>query len=138
MFSPDGSWIAYVSDNSGRDEVYVLRFPDPGRRTKISTRGGTEPVWARNGRELFYREGDKLMVVDLVNGPDHPSTPEMLFEDRYRKSEWGARAANYDVSLDGRRFVMVREKDPVLPTVIQVVLNWPEALLESRPTDRRR
>ncbi len=128
MFSPDGRWIAYVSNASGGEEVYVEAFPDSGPRVQISTQGGTEPVWARDGRELFYREGDKLMAVDVGNGPDNPGTPEELFAGRYRTSEWGARAANYDVAPDGR-FVMVRQKNPILPTVIQVVLNWPEALL---------
>jgi serine/threonine-protein kinase len=138
MFSPDGNWIAYVSDDSGRQEVYVKGFPDTGGRTSISTQGGIEPVWARSGRELFYRQGDRLMVVDLSAGPDRPATPEVLFEGRFRKSDWGAQSANYDVSLDGTRFVMVRDKSPVLPTVIQVVFNWPEALWGTGSTEIRR
>jgi len=138
MFSPDGGWIAYVSNVSGRDEVYVQTFPDPGGRVvQISTRGGIEPVWARDGRELFYREGNKLMVVELTPGPElQPKTPEVLFEGRYRKTLWGAEAANYDVSLDGSRFVMVRAKNRVMPTVIHVVLNWPAALPKGTPIER--
>jgi len=129
MFSPDGRWIAYVSDVSGRKEVYVQAFPEPGERIPISTRGGIEPVWSRDGRELFYREGDRLMVVNLGAGSElAPRAPEVLFEGRFRKTLWGSEAANYDVSPDGSRFVMVREKNPVRPTVIHIVLNWPDAL----------
>jgi hypothetical protein len=85
-------------------------------------------VWARDGRELFYREGDKLMVVALGAGQElGAAAPEMLFEGRFRQKPWDP---NYDVSPDGSRFVMVREKNPVMPTVIHVVLNWPEALLD--------
>jgi serine/threonine-protein kinase len=130
MFSPDGNWVAYVADDSGRGEVYVKSFPDGGGRTPISTQGGSEPVWARSGHEIFYRQGDKLMVVDLSDGPDRPAPPQVLFEGRFRKTEWAADAANYDVDIDGSRFLMVRDRNPVLPTVIQVVFNWPEALLQ--------
>ncbi len=129
MFSPDGRWIAYVSDLSGQDEVYVTPFLGPGESTRISTAGGVEPVWARNGQELFYREGDRLMVVRAGAGSwASPGTPEALFEARFAKTQWGAGSANYDVSPDGRRFLMVRRKHPVAPTFIHVVLNWPEAL----------
>jgi serine/threonine-protein kinase len=129
MVSPDGRWIAYVSDFSGRDEVYIQSFPEPGERIPISNLGGIEPAWRRDGRELFYREGDRLMVVDLGGGPGiTPRTPEVLFEGRFRKTLYGSEAANYDVSPDGSRFVMVRQKNLVTPTVIHVVLNWPEAL----------
>jgi Tol biopolymer transport system component/predicted Ser/Thr protein kinase len=138
MFSPDGNWIAYVSEDSGRGEVYLKSFPDTGGRTSISTQGGSEPVWARSGREIFYRQGDKLMVVDLSDGPDRPAPPQVLLEGRFRKTEWAADAANYDVDLDGSRFVMVRDKNPIRPTVIQVVFNWPEALLESGSAGVRR
>ena len=138
MFSPDGRWIAYVSDVSGRDEVYVKSFSDPSAPVvQVSARGGFEPLWARNGRELFYREGNKLMVVAFTPGDVlQPKAPEVLFEGRYRKSLLGFQSANYDVSPDGNRFVMVRMKNLVMPTVIHVVLNWPEALMRNRPVKR--
>lgn len=127
--SPDGHWVAYVSDRSGRREIYVQPFPGPGDPIKISPNSGEEPVWARDGRELFYREGNKLMVVALGAGSTlDPSRPEPLFEGRFVKIEIGGGNANYDVSPDGRRFIMVRQKNPVTPTVIHVVFNWPEAL----------
>jgi serine/threonine-protein kinase len=127
MFSPNGRWIAYVSNVSGRDEVYIRTFPDPSERViQISTSGGFEPVWARDGRELFYREGDKLMMVDLGDGPEpKPRVPQMLFEGRFRRARWGAETANYDVSPDGSRFLMVQDQNRERPKVIHLVLNWP-------------
>src|SRR4029453_664746 len=67
--SPDGKWIAYVSDESGRFEIYVRSFPGPGEKWPISLEGGNEPVWPRNGRELFYRAGDTMMAVDVQTTP---------------------------------------------------------------------
>jgi Tol biopolymer transport system component len=69
--SPDGRWLAYVSDESGRSEISVRPFPDPGGKFAISTDGGSEPRWSRDGRELFYRNGDKMMAVTMATG----STP---------------------------------------------------------------
>ena len=69
-FSPDGRWVAYLSDESGRPEVYVQPYPGPGGKSQISTDGGTEPVWNPNGRELFYRSGNKMMAVTITTKPD--------------------------------------------------------------------
>jgi Tol biopolymer transport system component len=69
-FSPDGHWLAYISDESGRYEVYVQPYPGPGGKYQISTEGGTEPVWNRNGKELFYRSGDKMMTVEVTTQPN--------------------------------------------------------------------
>jgi len=68
-FSPDGKCMAYISDESGRFEVYVQPYPGPGGKWQISTEGGVEPVWARNGRELFYRNGDQMMAVEITTDP---------------------------------------------------------------------
>jgi len=136
MFSPNGQWIAYVSDESGRYEVYMRPFPGPGSRIQISTKGGVEPLWSRDGRELFYREGNRMMSVSLsVGSALEVSAPETLFEGRFEYALSGGRTANYDVSLDGSRFVMVRRKNPVTPTVIQVVFNWSEQLNSLVPTE---
>jgi eukaryotic-like serine/threonine-protein kinase len=79
QFSPDGQWLAYGSTESGREEVYVQPFPGPGRRVLISTDGGTEPRWSRNGRELFYRNADKFMAVDVMTQPTFsPGPPQLL------------------------------------------------------------
>jgi len=128
-FSPDGRWVAYVSDQSGRLEVYLRSFPDQGNAQQMSTNGGQEPVWSRDGNELFYREGDKLMAVTLgVDATSTASPPKLLFQGQFEKTRFGGRNSNYDVSPDGNRFIMIRRKNPVQPTVIHVVLNWPKAL----------
>jgi Tol biopolymer transport system component len=84
VFSPDGRWISYISDESGRDEVYIRPYPGPGAQTTVSTRGGVEPIWAPDGRRLFYRDANSMMVVSVEtrNGIS-VSKPTVLFEDRY-------------------------------------------------------
>ena len=83
-FSPDGRWIAYVSNESGRFEIYVQPYPGPGGKWQISTDGGPEPVWNRNGREFFYRSGDKMMAVEITTQPSFVAgRPRMLFEGPY-------------------------------------------------------
>ncbi len=128
-FSPDGRWLAYISDESGRFEIYVQPYPGPGGKWQISTEGGTEPMWNPNGRELFYRSGDKMMAVDIASQPSFSAgTPRMLFEGRYETPI--VPIDNYDVSLDGQRFLMLKpsEQAQAAPTQINVVLNWFEEL----------
>ncbi len=131
-FSPDGEWVAYVSDQTGRREVYVRSFASQGDVVQMSTNGGEEPVWSRDGGELFYREGpegERLMVITLGADPTlSASAPQLLFEGQFEETIFGGQNSNYDVSPDGRRFVMVRPKNPVTPTAIHLVLNWPETL----------
>lgn len=82
--SPDGRWLAYVSNESGRDEVYVQAFPGPGGKWQISSDGGSEPVWSRDGRELFFRSGEKMMVVQTTTQPSFSaSSPQLLFQGRF-------------------------------------------------------
>jgi serine/threonine-protein kinase len=133
-FSPDGKWIAYVSDESGRFEIYVRPFPGPGEKWPISVEGGTEPVWPRNGRELFYRTGDTIMAVDVQTTPSFSAgKPRKLFDRTYERSL--ALLANYDASPDGQRLLMVRQEDASAPaTHINVVLNWLEELTPRLPS----
>jgi serine/threonine-protein kinase len=106
-FSPDGRWLAYASDESGRQEIYVQPYPGPGGKWQISTEGGREPVWNRNGRELFYRSGDKMMAVDITTQPGFAAgKPRVLFEGGYEPTVFTA--PNYDVSPDGQRFLMLK------------------------------
>ena len=120
--SPDGRWLAYVSNESGQNEVYMRPFSGPERRWQISTQGGTQAVWNPNGREIFYRSGNKMMVVDVSSTPDVTlSSPRLLFEQRYAFGA-GITIANYDVTRDGQRFVMV--KDEAGSGRLSVVLNW--------------
>ena len=130
-FSPDGRWLAFVSDKSGVDEIYVRPFPGPGREFTISTGGGKEPVWSRDGSELFYRSADDLMVVTVDLGATFGrGTPRALFADTYARDNSAAGIAgvpNYDVTPNGQRFVMVRGASAGQDSVI-VVTNWFEEL----------
>jgi Tol biopolymer transport system component len=137
-FSPDGRWLAYISDESGRYEIYVQSYPGPGGKWQISTEGGTEPAWNGNGRELFYRNGDKMMAVDITTQPGFAAgTPRMLFEGRYERAPFPS--TNYDVSPDGQRFLMLKpnESADAAPTQINVVLNWFEELKRRVPTGNK-
>jgi Tol biopolymer transport system component/predicted Ser/Thr protein kinase len=128
-FSPDGHWLAYQSDQSGRDEIYVLPYPGPGGQRQVSTEGGTEPVWNPSGRELFYRNGDKMMAVAINTQPSFSvGKPQVLFERPYASVL--VQVPNYDVSPDGQRFLMIKESEQVRhpATQINVVLNWTEEL----------
>ena len=131
-FSPDGSWLAYVSDRSGRAEIYVQSYPVPERRWQISTGGGQDPTWARDGRELFYRDGRKMMSVQVAKGSTFsPSTPRLLFEGDYVRAE---PVIDFDVHPDGQRFLMIQQSRPDPPiTHINVVLNWFEELKRRLP-----
>ena len=132
-FSPDGRWIAYDSDESGRDEVYVRPFPGPGGKVLVSTDGGGFPTWSADGHELFYRNGDKMMAVPITLQPTfHLSKSEVLFERPYLITSFYPRS--YDVAPDGRRFLMIKENEQVsAATVINVVLNWFEELKQKLP-----
>jgi len=133
-FSADGRWLAYVSNESGRNEIHVRPFPGPGEKVTISTEGGNEPVWSRSGRELFYRSGDAMMAVDIVTSPVFAAgKPRRLFEGNYETST--ALWPNYSVAPDGQRFVMVKRIDrEAAPAQINVVINWFDELKRLVPT----
>ena len=144
--SPDARWLAYVSDDSGRDEVYVKRcgrclgeeVAADEQRKRISTNGGTAPVWSSDGSELFYVEGQKMMSVAIRADPDFDQiSPELLFEAAFVLDQWGN--PNYDVAPDGERFVMIRdsETNPGQGHRINIVLNWFEELKRLVPTGGR-
>jgi serine/threonine-protein kinase len=137
-FSPDGHWLAYISNESGRYEVYVQPYPGPGGKWQISTDGGTEPVWNPKGRELFYRSDSKMMAVDIATQPGFAvGKPRMLFEGGYVPTPYTF--PNYDVSSDGQRFLMLKpvEAGDAAPTQIIVVLNWFEELKRRVPTEKK-
>ena len=138
VFSLDGRWIAYDSNESGRREVYLQPFPGPGAKWQVSTEGGRQSVWARNGREIFYRSGDKMMAVEVQTEPSFRlSKPKMLFEGRYEGADGWFGYANYDVTADGQRFLMIRSEEEPAPTRIRVVLNWAEELKAKVPSRGR-
>lgn len=122
-FSPDGRWIAYVSNESGRDEVYIQPIEGDGGRVPISVNGGTGPLWSPDGRELFYAERAQLMGVDIdVRGATpEVSRPRKLLEGPF---VWD-RVDNYDISPDGKRFFFIRRAaGPTFSATLRVVLNW--------------
>ena len=114
--SPDGRWLAYVSDESGRPEVYVQGFPDGGDRLQVSIDGGDVPRWSADSGELFYRSGNQMMRVTVGSGaPLSVSRPAMLF-----RAEFGP---GYSVARDGR--FLVAQRDPqAAPVRVNVILNW--------------
>ena len=129
--SVDGKWIAYSSNESGVTQVFVRAFPGPGATLQVSTDGGTEPRWSRAGNELFYRNGDKMMVVSFQTTPQFlPSTPKPLFTLKMARMGWPQ--ANYDVSRDGKRFLVVQGEEDQLPTELQVITNWFQTLPPKR------
>ena len=131
--SPDGHWIAYESNESGQLEVYVRPFPNvEDGKWQISRDGGTEPVWAPRGQELFYRNGQAMMVVGIKTEPTFTQgSPVVLFTGRYTM---GSAVVNYDISSDGQRFLMIKEEEATTAQ-INVVLNWFEELKRLVPTN---
>jgi serine/threonine protein kinase len=123
QWSPDGHWIAYGSDESGRDEVYVLPFPLTGQRWRVSTDGGSEPAWSHDGRELFYRGGGKVWAVDVRTSPAFSvGSPRALFADTFTLSPNAT--TGYSVTK-GARFLFAQPIQPDPPiTHIQMVVNW--------------
>jgi serine/threonine-protein kinase len=129
VFSPDVRWIAYTSNESGRDEVYVQPYPGPGRRQQVSVGGGQEPAWSRNGDKLYFRGKGGMASVDVKTSPRFTtSTPRKLFDDVYETEHSNSADRNYDVSADGRRFLMVKAARAFPPAELIVVLNWSATL----------
>jgi Tol biopolymer transport system component len=133
--SPDGKWVAYVSDESGAKEIYVRPYPGPGAAIKVSTGSGTEPAWTRGGRELIYRTGERVerfMVVEVANAPPAFSAPRLLFAAEVNiGGQWSGRGSreeafrDYDVSADGNAFyatLFVPTEEP--PRQLVVVTDW--------------
>ncbi len=130
MYSPNGRWIVYESDESGHYEVYVRPFPSAKSKKQVSTIGGRYAVWNPNGKELFYRHGDKMMVVDVeTEGELRLGEPKLLFEKSLANPE-------YDVAPDGQRFVMIeQDQSQPAPTELILVQNWGEELKRLAPTN---
>jgi Tol biopolymer transport system component len=127
-FSPDGRWVAYQSDESGRSEVYVQAFPGPGGKWQISTAGGAEPQWGPDGRELFYLSQNRIIRVEVTTGASFEAgIPEPLFGVALRPITVNNR---YLLSRDGQRFLLLSSlvQDSTPPTT--VVLNWTAELAQ--------
>jgi dipeptidyl aminopeptidase/acylaminoacyl peptidase len=145
--SPDGQWLAYMSDESGQSEIYVRPFPDVSSgKWKISTSGGMEPRWSPDGRELFYRalSGNAMMAVDIETDPIfRAGLPKELFRGAYYFSY----GHNWDIHPDGKRFLMIKPPEATAdessseesaaeePSKIIIVLSWFEELKERVPME---
>jgi DNA-binding winged helix-turn-helix (wHTH) protein len=139
--SPDGRWIVYTSNESGRFEVYVRPFPGPGGKWLISQEGGREPLWARNGKQLYYRsfDGKEVWAVDVQTGAGFTaSKPRRLLQlTEAMGKAYPVRA--WDVSPDGQRFLMVKpdEAKPTPVTEMVLVVNWVEDLKRLAPAGKK-
>ena len=134
--SPDGRWLAYTANASGRDEVYITSYERPGGRQQLSTQGGTSPIWSPDGGRLYYRNGARVMAIDMIPGrAPSEGAPRLLFEGRYRvvTSEL---PRVYDLSPDGTQFVMIRDPEAEFDvTQFQLVINWFQELERLVPTN---
>ena len=139
--SPDGKWLVHGSVESGDAQIFVRPFPNvEDNKIQISSDGGREPLWSRDGTEIFFRNGDKMMSVPVETGPEFSfGTPEIVFKsDSYYADPLGVR--EYDVSLDGQRFLMLKPEVPLEDTVITefvVVENWFEEIRRTAPVRKR-
>jgi serine/threonine-protein kinase len=130
-FSPNGAWLAYSTNESGQPEVWAMAYP-AGERVPISTNGGTDPLWRHDGRQLYYRLGDQLMVVDISYDPSlKASKPRVLWRGNYLAGAGsscgmaGPTSANYDVTPDGERFLMIEDASSTAESEhVRVVSNW--------------
>jgi serine/threonine-protein kinase len=132
--SPDGRWMAYDSDESGRVEVFIQSFPDPNlKRWKVSLEHGSEPLWTRGGRELVYRNGDSVMAVSVNLEEGSSTPPRALFAGAYPDNPGWTRPRSYDVSSDGERFLMTKLPVARPQARIVLVLNWFDELRAKVP-----
>jgi serine/threonine protein kinase len=128
--SLDGRWLAYTSDTTGALELWVRPLSGPGSPVRISPRGGIEPVWARNGRELFYLEGTTMMSVTFDAGQAFDfKPPVVLFDYEYRQP---SQPPTYDVGVDGRFLVLKYSAIAPAPTAISVITNWAQNVAKAR------
>jgi serine/threonine-protein kinase len=138
QFSPDGHWVVYASNESGRDEIYVQPFPGPGGKWMISTDGGSFPMWARNGREIFFRSENKMMSVPVEIQPAFKAgTPRILFQGSgYIVGLLGL--GNYDVAPDGQHLLMIKEKEaPSTSKEVAIIVNWADELKRRAPAGKK-
>jgi serine/threonine-protein kinase len=134
QFSPDGKAVAYVSDDTGRDEVYVRSVVHPDDVVTVSTNGGRVPKWSPDGKELFYRRGDAFLAATITTAYGKLSVGDTtkLFEVQ-AASGTSSQQGGYSVSPDGRRFLVQLPDPRAIPTQINVVLNWFEELKAKVP-----
>ncbi len=138
VWSPDGQWVAYQSDESGRWEVYVKPYPGSGSKTTISAEGGCQPVWSRDGKQLFYRssDGKKVIAAQIMANPTFSVVSvRELFEGQYVGNPT-MDVQTYDVAPDGR-FLMIQDPQEPTPIAIHIVQNWFEELRRLMPSGKK-
>jgi eukaryotic-like serine/threonine-protein kinase len=125
-FSPDGKWIAYVSNESGTPEVYVVPFPGPGGKRRVTTGGGAAVSWSRDGRELYYQSGDRLVAIPVLDATEmRLGEPHVLFKGNFVTSAREDGPREYDVALGGKRFLVVQsDKTTAPPAALEVLSHW--------------
>jgi hypothetical protein len=123
QFSPDTRWIAYVSDETGRNEVYVAAFPDATAKWQISTQGGTVPRWSRDGKELFYVAADN----HLISVPVAPAGRQFQWSAPRRLFLVPALGASYDVAPGAEKFLVLVPTEDFKPNELTVLMNWQSA-----------
>jgi hypothetical protein len=150
QLSPDGEWLAYVSNQSGHNEVWVQPFPQPGEPHQVSTEGGMMPRWSADGRRLYYlsgptdgaqpmslplpsRTGSTYLVVDISTRPAfRASAPRIVFQDPEMKYTVIAALSGYDVAPDGRFLMVEVIRSPGVipppPSDVRLIVNWAEEL----------
>jgi Tol biopolymer transport system component len=122
-FSPDGRWMAFVSNQSGASDVYVRSVTDSGLVLRVSTDGGSEPVWSRDGRDLYYRSGRRLLAVPMMLGTRMSAgRPRVVHEGEFARGT--ADRANYDLGPGGRLVVVGGSDEPAAPADFQILMNW--------------
>ncbi|MGH9861789.1 MAG: protein kinase domain-containing protein [Candidatus Acidiferrales bacterium] len=138
QFSPDGRWLAYVSTESGREEVYVQPFPGPGGKWQVSTDGGLFPLWSRSGRELFYlNRSNRLISVPVATQPSFaPGTPQGLFDAPPAFTRALANGV-YSPAPDGQRFLFAKAQGETTFSQMVVVLNWDDELQRQLSSGKR-
>ncbi len=137
-FSPDGHWIAYMSDETGRREVYVQPFPGPGGKWQVAIDGGGQPVWGRSGRELFYVNANKLMSVSVITQPRFSASTPRFIGDVPPSTIAPIFSNTGYASPDGQRFLFLKpSEENVPPGEVRIVLNWSEELKRLAPPARK-
>ena len=132
--SPDGRFIAYESNESGRSEIYLQSFPEPGIKWAVSKEGGRQPVWSDGGSQIFFLNGSQMLAVDVdARGELRPGEPKILFDQAFRLNGLGGH--NYDAAPDGARFAMIEGPEQTDDFELHVVLNWADEL-ETRIASR--
>jgi dipeptidyl aminopeptidase/acylaminoacyl peptidase len=140
QISPDGRWMAFASNESGKFEVYVRPYPQvDGGRWQVSTNGGNDPLWSPSGRELFYRNADAVMAVPVKTDTGFsPEAPRILFQANFVGLGVPLDISTWDISPDGKRILMMKEVGAAGEASkglrrINVVLNWLEELKQRAP-----